>query len=278
MNTVPPGFRFYPTEEELIGFYLQNKLENRREDMEQVIPVVDVYCLDPWQLPPLSGEHCRRDGEQWLFLCPRQEREAHGGRPTRTTPSGYWKATGSLSYVFSSTNRVMGMKRTMVFYQGRTPTGTKTRWKMNEYRALEEGATTVPLSATQKVIIASIVAPEPYQSTSHHCSKLLHLALLLSQLRSEFSVCRMYTKSGCVRSFDRRPAATAAAASAATDAQRMPEVLPSGNEPSSSKRTLSHESSSSDGNGSQRSVRQRGEDDPGLIGENDDCDLSQDWF
>ncbi|CAL9057823.1 unnamed protein product [Musa banksii] len=247
MNTVPPGFRFYPTEEELIGFYLQNKLENRREDMEQVIPVVDVYCLDPWQLPPLSGEHCRRDGEQWLFLCPRQEREAHGGRPTRTTPSGYWKATGSLSYVFSSTNRVMGMKRTMVFYQGRTPTGTKTRWKMNEYRALEEGATTVPLSATQK-------------------------------LRSEFSVCRMYTKSGCVRSFDRRPAAAAAGASAATDAQRMPEVLPSGNEPSSSKRTLSHDSSSSDGNGSQRSVRQRGEDDPGLIGENDDCDLSQDWF
>ncbi|CAL9177380.1 unnamed protein product [Musa hybrid cultivar] len=251
MNTVPPGFRFYPTEEELIGFYLQNKLENRREDMEQVIPVVDVYCLDPWQLPRKRSFFSLRDGEQWLFLCPRQEREAHGGRPTRTTPSGYWKATGNLSYVFSSTNRVMGMKRTMVFYQGRTPTGTKTRWKMNEYRALEEGATTVPLSATHKVIITSI-------------------------LRSEFSVCRMYTKSGCVRSFDRRPAA--AAASAATDAQRMPEVLPSGNEPSSSKRTLSHDSSSSDGNGSQRSVRQRGEDDPGLIGENDNCDLSQDWF
>lgn len=224
----------------------------------------------------MSGEHCRRDGEQWLFLCPRQEREAHGGRPTRTTPSGYWKATGSLSPVFSSTNRVMGMKRTMVFYQGRTPTGTKTRWKMNEYRALEEGATTVTPSATHKVIITTIVAPEPYRSTSHHCSKLLHLALLLSQLRSEFSVCRMYTKSGCVRSFDRRPAA--AAASAATDAQRMPDVLPSGNEPSSSKRTLSHDSSSSDGNGSQRPVRQRGEDEPGMIGENDDCDLSQDWF
>ncbi|KAJ8477730.1 hypothetical protein OPV22_021457 [Ensete ventricosum] len=243
MSTVPPGFRFYPTEEELIGFYLQNKLENRREeDMEQVIPVVDVYCFDPWRLPPLSGEHCRRDGEQWLFLCPRQEREAHGGRPTRTTPSGYWKATGSLSRVFSSTNQVIGMKRTMVFYEGRTPTGTKTRWKMNEYRATEEGATTVMVSPTPK-------------------------------LRSEFSLCRMYTKSGCVRSFDRRPAAAAA-----TDVQRMPEVLPSGNEPSSSKRTLSHDSSSSDGNGSQRSVRQRGEDDLELIGQNDDCDLLQDWF
>lgn len=50
-STVPLGFRFYPTEEELIGFYLQNKLNNRREDMERVIPVADVYCCDPWQLP-----------------------------------------------------------------------------------------------------------------------------------------------------------------------------------------------------------------------------------
>ncbi|RRT37507.1 hypothetical protein B296_00057370 [Ensete ventricosum] len=274
MSTVPPGFRFYPTEEELIGFYLQNKLENRREeDMEQVIPVVDVYCFDPWRLPRKRSFLSLRDGEQWLFLCPRQEREAHGGRPTRTTPSGYWKATGSLSRVFSSTNQVIGMKRTMVFYEGRTPTGTKTRWKMNEYRATEEGATTVMVSPTPKVIITSIVAPEPYPSTWHSCSKLLHLALLLSQLRSEFSLCRMYTKSGCVRSFDRRPAAAAA-----TDVQRMPEVLPSGNEPSTSKRTLSHDSSSSDGNGSQRSVRQRGEDDLELIGQNDDCDQLQDWF
>jgi hypothetical protein len=31
---------------------------------------------------------------------------------------------------------VIGEKRTMVFYQGRAPTGTKTRWKMNEYKAV----------------------------------------------------------------------------------------------------------------------------------------------
>jgi No apical meristem (NAM) protein len=48
----PPGYRFFPTEEELLGFYLQNKLENRREhDMERIMPVVDVYSVDPWQLP-----------------------------------------------------------------------------------------------------------------------------------------------------------------------------------------------------------------------------------
>ncbi|WOL04523.1 NAC domain-containing protein [Canna indica] len=237
--SVPPGYRFYPTEEELFAFFLKNKLENRREDMEQVIPVADVYSFDPWQLPEMAGDTCRRDGEQWFFFCPRQEREAQGGRPTRTTPAGYWKATGSPSLVYSSANRVLGMKRTMVFYQGRAPTGSKTKWKMNEYRALEEGASSI-----------------------------------IPKFRSEFSLCRMYTKSGCIRSFDRRPAAAAAAA--ASDAERLAhEAMPSSStEPVSAKRSLSHDSSS-DGNGSQRMVRQRGGEDElrSMLFSDDD-----DWF
>ncbi|CAL9168861.1 unnamed protein product [Musa hybrid cultivar] len=229
-STVPLGFRFYPTEEELIGFYLQNKLNNRREDMERVIPVADVYCCDPWQLPPISGEACGRDGEQWFFFCPRQEREANGGRPTLTTPSGYWKGTGSPSLVYSSENRAMGVKRTMVFYQGSPLACTKTKWKMNEYRALEEGATGVISSAAAKVIITF--------------------------LRGEVSLCRVYTRSESVRSFDRRPAAAAVV----TDERRTAEVPRSSPVPASAKRSSSHHSSSSDGNGSRRPVR-RGEDD-----------------
>ncbi|XP_074569089.1 NAC domain-containing protein 90-like [Curcuma longa] len=177
MNSVVlPGYRFYPTEEELIGFFLRNKLENRRQDMEVVIPVVDIYNFDPWQLSQMSGEACRGDGEQWIFFCPRQEREAQGGRPTRTTPSGYWKATGSPNLVFSSANRALGMKRTMVFYEGRAPVGTLTKWKMNEYRALDQSA-------------APAAADAP------------------PRFRSEFSVCRVYTRSGYIRAFDRRPTA-----------------------------------------------------------------------
>lgn len=80
---------------------------------------------------------------------PRQEREARGGRPSRTTGSGYWKATGSPGPVFSPDNRVIGVKKTMVFYTGKAPTGRKTKWKMNEYKAVETAsvsttATTIP--------------------------------------------------------------------------------------------------------------------------------------
>ncbi|XP_042422937.1 NAC domain-containing protein 90-like [Zingiber officinale] len=180
-SIAPPGFRFYPTEEELIGFFVRYKLDRRREsDIERVIPVADVYSFDPWQLPSMAGEACRADGEQWFFFCPRQEWEAHGGRPTRTTPSGYWKATGSPTLVFSSSenNRALGVKRTMVFYRGRAPTGTKTKWKLNDYRAFadHQGAAAASASASASL-----------------------------KLRSEFSVCRVYTKSGLIRAFDRRP-------------------------------------------------------------------------
>ena len=49
---LPLGFRFYPTEEELLSFYLHNKLSKIREaDIERVIPVADIYRLDAWQLP-----------------------------------------------------------------------------------------------------------------------------------------------------------------------------------------------------------------------------------
>ena len=54
MEDLPPGFRFYPTEEELVSFYLHNKLEGKKHDaLEQVIPVLSIYDFNPWDLPRL---------------------------------------------------------------------------------------------------------------------------------------------------------------------------------------------------------------------------------
>ncbi|XP_022752544.1 NAC domain-containing protein 90-like [Durio zibethinus] len=171
---VATGFRFFPTEEELVSFYLRNQLEGKRQDVHLVIPVLNIYDVEPWELPQLAGELCKRDTEQWFYFTPRQERETRGGRPTRTTASGYWKATGSPSYVYSSDDRVIGMKKTMVFYKGKAPSGRKTKWKMNEYRAIEAVANPSAVATTPK-------------------------------LRHEFSLCRVYVVSGSFRAFDRRP-------------------------------------------------------------------------
>ncbi|KAL8140894.1 hypothetical protein V2J09_006915 [Rumex salicifolius] len=133
----PPGFRFYPTEEELLSFYLRHMLDGTRPELNRVIPIVDIYAVEPWDLPRMAGERCSKETEQWFFFVPQQEREMRGGKPNRTTMTGYWKATGSEGNVYSSSQkRIIGVKKTMVFYRGRAPTGRKTKWKMNEYKSL----------------------------------------------------------------------------------------------------------------------------------------------
>lgn len=46
---VPPGFRFYPTDEELVGYYLKKKVDSKRIDLN-VIKDVDLYKIEPWDL------------------------------------------------------------------------------------------------------------------------------------------------------------------------------------------------------------------------------------
>jgi hypothetical protein len=47
--TVPPGFRFHPTDEELLSFYLRRKID-KRFDLDHVICEIDLNQLEPWEL------------------------------------------------------------------------------------------------------------------------------------------------------------------------------------------------------------------------------------
>ncbi len=46
---VPPGFRFHPTDEELLHYYLKKKVSFQKFDME-VIKEVDLNKMEPWEL------------------------------------------------------------------------------------------------------------------------------------------------------------------------------------------------------------------------------------
>ncbi|KAI3830120.1 hypothetical protein L1987_04254 [Smallanthus sonchifolius] len=205
-EVVIPGFRFYPTEEELITFYLKHKIQGTHEllqDINRVIPQLHVYDFYPWDLPQQAGERCQGDPEQWFFFIARQEKEARGGRPSRLTSSGYWKATGSPGIVYSLSNRAIGVKRTMVFYNGRAPTGTKTKWKMNEYKAFQE------------------------ESSSNTNQK--------PKLMEELSLCRVYVKSNSLRAFDRRPSGVTI-----NEQPSVPQPLSDQSHYSSDDQTVSH--------------------------------------
>lgn len=132
-----PGFRFHPTEEELLDFYLRNMISNKKLRFD-VIGFLNIYHYDPRELPGLAkiGER------EWYFFVPRDRKHGSGGRPNRTTKHGFWKATGSDRKIVSLSDhkRVLGLRKTLVFYEGRAPRGTKTDWVMNEYRLPDDSS------------------------------------------------------------------------------------------------------------------------------------------
>ncbi|KAM1149832.1 hypothetical protein ACFX15_029436 [Malus domestica] len=125
-----PGFRFSPTDEELISFYLKNKLEGPPPGKTvEVISEVDICNFEPWDLPAKS---VIQSDNEWFFFSPRGRKYPNGSQSRRATEFGYWKATGKERNVKSGSN-VIGTKRTLVFHVGRAPKGERTEWIMHEY-------------------------------------------------------------------------------------------------------------------------------------------------
>lgn len=55
---LPPGFRFHPTDEELILHYLRKRISSTTLPAS-IIAEVDIYKFDPWDLPGnLLTQHC----------------------------------------------------------------------------------------------------------------------------------------------------------------------------------------------------------------------------
>jgi hypothetical protein len=127
---LPPGFRFHPTDEELVTFYLAAKVFNGA-CCGIDIAEVDLNRCEPWELPDAA----RMGEREWYFFSLRDRKYPTGLRTNRATGAGYWKATGKDREVLNAaTGALLGMKKTLVFYKGRAPRGEKTKWVLHEYR------------------------------------------------------------------------------------------------------------------------------------------------
>ncbi|CAN4097954.1 unnamed protein product [Withania somnifera] len=130
-SCVPPGFRFHPTEEELVGYYLKRKINSLKIDLD-VITDIDLYRIEPWDIQ----DRCKlgyEEQNEWYFFSHKDRKYPTGTRTNRATAAGFWKATGRDKAVLSK-EKIIGMRKTLVFYKGRAPNGRKTDWIMHEYR------------------------------------------------------------------------------------------------------------------------------------------------
>uniref|UniRef100_A0A0D9VTK1 NAC domain-containing protein n=1 Tax=Leersia perrieri TaxID=77586 RepID=A0A0D9VTK1_9ORYZ len=152
---LPPGFRFHPTDEEIISHYLAPKaLDNHFST--GVIGDVDLNKCEPWHLPAMA----KMGEKEWYFFCHKDRKYPTGTRTNRATESGYWKATGKDKEIFRGRGILVGMKKTLVFYLGRAPRGEKTGWVMHEFRLEGKLPTGLPRSAKDQWAVCKVFNKE----------------------------------------------------------------------------------------------------------------------
>ncbi|CAA3003042.1 NAC domain-containing protein 83-like [Olea europaea var. sylvestris] len=113
---IPVGFRFYPTDEELIIHYLKRKVYSLQLPAT-VIPELDVFQTNPSDLPGDSSEKRYFFSKRTMNL--------------NKCSSGYWKSIGKYKKIVApGNNQTIGVKKSLIFYKGNC---TKTSWVMHQY-------------------------------------------------------------------------------------------------------------------------------------------------
>eukprot|EP00253_Pinus_taeda_P015223 PITA_15223 len=126
---LPPRFKFFRTDEELVVHYLCKKI------IEGVIRWISGLNEEPILFFFLFTEKALFGEKEWYFFTPRDRKYPNGSRPNRATGSRYWKATGADKPITAKGGKKrVGIKKALVFYVGKAPKGTKTNWIMHEYR------------------------------------------------------------------------------------------------------------------------------------------------
>lgn len=116
-----PGWRFNPTDNELVMFYLKNKVLGITMG-PPMIAEVDIYQFEPWVLPSMSA--LQTNDQEWYFLCNR------AGRCTRNAKGGTWRMTGGSAKDVVYCGRVCGIIKSFTYYINGVE---KTNWIMKEY-------------------------------------------------------------------------------------------------------------------------------------------------
>ncbi|EOY02882.1 hypothetical protein QUC31_017949 [Theobroma cacao] len=130
---MPIGYRFHPTDEELVVHYLKRKALSLPLPAS-VIPEFDVFQTDPWSLPGDSKEN------RYFFS------NSYGNDSNknckRAAGSGYWQQIGKEKPILASgSNQVVGMRKALIYCERKRSSDTKIRWLLHQYRLVGSAAT-----------------------------------------------------------------------------------------------------------------------------------------
>uniref|UniRef100_A0A0E0J2A1 NAC domain-containing protein n=1 Tax=Oryza nivara TaxID=4536 RepID=A0A0E0J2A1_ORYNI len=135
------GCVFRPTEGELVVNYLY------RRAMQEPLPCdfitdVDIQCHNPWDIVP-AGE--KKNGKH--FFTRKENSHPRDYESNHAAGDGFWRLAGTEVPIYNKPSggadeKLVGMKRTLVFHFRKSSSTERTGWVMQEFRLA--GASLVP--------------------------------------------------------------------------------------------------------------------------------------
>ncbi|PON52215.1 NAC domain containing protein [Parasponia andersonii] len=142
---LPLGYRFCPTDEELITYYLAKKVFKQPDMPPNNIQEVNLYDYSPQELHEIYG--APNDNELYVWTQ-RKPRYPNGVKTSRTARKGFWKATMTEKKIMDENGYIIGYKNALEFREGK---GKKTIWLMYEYIATQNCASDNPQVNPKKI-------------------------------------------------------------------------------------------------------------------------------
>ncbi|XAR73165.1 hypothetical protein NMG60_11007037 [Bertholletia excelsa] len=143
---LPPGFRFEPTDEELILHFLYPKAAHL-PCFHDIIPELHLHpSCDLWDL---HGKALWSSESECYYLSQKME--------NRATRNGYWKEVEEKPIFTSTSGKKVGVKKYLELYIGGAPEagGLKTDWKMHEYHLCTTSTSSAHLLAMPRKMKAN---------------------------------------------------------------------------------------------------------------------------
>ncbi|PRQ27718.1 putative transcription factor NAM family [Rosa chinensis] len=130
-DAFPPGFRFHPSEQQLLSYYLSNKKANPAipGGYNTIRELSDLRGRDPSELQNWSCYSYGYKGRKrhWYFYT------AGVSAEEKNTKQGCWKRKGKVRDVFSRQGVVLGTRTSFVYYDGSPDTASPTAWVLYQY-------------------------------------------------------------------------------------------------------------------------------------------------
>ncbi|XP_060211413.1 NAC domain-containing protein 83-like [Lycium barbarum] len=131
----PMGYRFHPTDRELLKYLLGFVRNEPLPEQYQLMQQVNLYGdKDPWQIFEAYDNGNDNNNNARYFITPQKKEKLAWKRFSRTVGKGTWKPQSKGKEVFDDKGRVMGYVKSLKYTPAnKSSSNANGEWLMTEY-------------------------------------------------------------------------------------------------------------------------------------------------